>query len=139
SANISRRVDYEPHADDPEKDLAYEREQRNRARTASDATEDVPSEVAVYLMYFCRCIEEENVDEVRSLYEHGCAILTEHFFRERMWPDEHHVETIADPGRKQFIILCKEFYYRQLYARSQRGCSLVHRYGSFIDYQVPYS
>ncbi|GMT13699.1 hypothetical protein PFISCL1PPCAC_4996, partial [Pristionchus fissidentatus] len=139
SANMARRADYEPHTGDPEKDLAYEREQRNRARTASDANEDVPSEVADYLMYFSRCIEEENVDEVRSLYEHGFADLTERFFRERMWPDEHQVEAIVGPGRKLFIILYKELYYRQLYARNQRGPSLVHRYESFMNYQDLFS
>ncbi|GMR35261.1 hypothetical protein PMAYCL1PPCAC_05456 [Pristionchus mayeri] len=136
---MSRRAEYEPHTGDPERDLAYDREQRGRARTSSDGSDDVPGEVADYLVYFSRCIEEENVDEVRSLYEHGFADLTERFFRERMWPDEQQVEAIVGPGRRLFIILYKELYYRQLYARNQRGPSLTHRYESFMNYQDLFS
>lgn len=33
---MSRRADYEPHTGDPEQDLAYDREQRARARTSSE-------------------------------------------------------------------------------------------------------
>lgn len=33
-----------------------------------------------------------------------------------------------------FLILYKELYYRQLYARNQRGPHLTHRYESNINY-----
>ncbi|KAF8360469.1 eif-3.L [Pristionchus pacificus] len=137
---MSRRADYEPHTGDPEQDLAYDREQRARARTSSDGSDEVPGEVAGYLAFFANAIEnEDNVDEVRHLYESAFPDLTERFFRERMWPDEHQVEAIVGPGRRIFIILYKELYYRQLYARNQRGPSLTHRYESFMNYQDLFS
>lgn len=56
-----------------------------------------------------------------------------------MWPDENVVERIIGPGNKLFIILYKELYYRQLYARNTRGPLLVHRYESFMNYQELFS
>lgn len=101
--------------------------------------DDLPSEVVDFLLYFNKVIEEENVAEIHSLYEHGFPDLTERFFRERMWPDEQTVEQIVGSDNRLFIILYKELYYRQVYARNQRGPSLTHRYESFMNYQDLFS
>ncbi|CAI4229731.1 unnamed protein product [Auanema sp. JU1783] len=132
---MSRRVEYEPHTGDPEKDLAYERERR-RTNTDDDG---LPQEVVEYLLYFNKMVEEENVPEIHTLYEQAFPDLTERFFRERMWPDEHTVENIIGTDNRIFIILYKELYYRHLYARAQRGPSLTHRYESFMNYQDLFS
>ncbi|VDN28804.1 unnamed protein product [Cylicostephanus goldi] len=56
-----------------------------------------------------------------------------------MWPDEQTVESIVGSENRLFIILYKELYYRQVYARNQRGPSLSHRFESFMNYQDLFS
>ncbi|CAJ0951495.1 unnamed protein product, partial [Mesorhabditis belari] len=103
--------------------------------------DELPTEVTNFLLYFAKVIDEENVAEIHNLYEHGFPDLTERFFRptERMWPDETVVENIVGSDNRLFIILYKELYYRQVYARNQRGPSLNHRYESFMNYQDLFS
>lgn len=43
-------------------------------------------------------IDEKNVSEIRSLYEHGFPDLTERFFQQRLWPSEETVENIVGSG-----------------------------------------
>nr|A8PHP4.1 RecName: Full=Eukaryotic translation initiation factor 3 subunit L; Short=eIF3l [Brugia malayi] len=128
------------HTGDPERDLAYEREHVRRD-TMSD--EVVPDDVAQYLIYFKRMIDEENVVEIHNLYEHGFPDLTERYFQQRLWPNEEAVENIVGSGNRIvafsdsriFIILYKELYFRHVYTRMQRGPSLAHRFDSYQNYQ----
>ncbi|KAM3718510.1 Eukaryotic translation initiation factor 3 subunit [Dirofilaria immitis] len=120
------------HTGDPERDLAYEREHIRR-----DALNDevVPDDVAQYLIYFKRMIDEENVVEIHNLYEHGFPDLTERYFQQRLWPNEEAVENIVGSDSRIFIILYKELYFRHVYTRMQRGPSLAHRFDSYQNYQ----
>ncbi|CAO4368078.1 unnamed protein product [Caenorhabditis nigoni] len=128
---MSRRVEF---------DMSHEdHTDRRRTNTFSSEEDGVPNEVADYLVYFSRMIDEQNVPEILTLYDQAFPDLTERFFRDRMWPDENVVERIIGPGNKLFIILYKELYYRQLYARNARGPLLVHRYESFMNYQELFS
>ncbi len=61
-------------------------------------------DVVQYLRYFKRMMEEENVAEIRNLYEHGFPDLTDRFFREKLWPDEHAVEAIVGSGAPLFLL-----------------------------------
>ncbi|VDM53353.1 unnamed protein product [Angiostrongylus costaricensis] len=99
----------------------------------------VPTEVADYLDYFAQMIEKKDVLEIHNLYEQHFPDLTERFYRERMWPDEQTVESIVGSENRLFIVLYKELYYRQVYARNQRGPSLAHRFESFMNYQDLFS
>ncbi|VDK83300.1 unnamed protein product [Litomosoides sigmodontis] len=120
------------HTGDPERDLAYEREHVRRD-TLND--EVVPDDVAQYLIYFKRMIDEENVVEIHNLYEHGFPDLTERYFQQRLWPNEEAVENIVGSDSRIFIILYKELYFRHVYTRMQRGPSLAHRFDSYQNYQ----
>ncbi|CAG9530021.1 unnamed protein product [Cercopithifilaria johnstoni] len=120
------------HTGDPERDLAYEREHVRRD-TLND--EMVPDDVAQYLIYFKRMIDEENVVEIHNLYEHGFPDLTERYFQQRLWPNEEAVENIVGSDSRIFIILYKELYFRHVYTRMQRGPSLAHRFDSYQNYQ----
>uniref|UniRef100_A0A0R3RS44 Eukaryotic translation initiation factor 3 subunit L n=1 Tax=Elaeophora elaphi TaxID=1147741 RepID=A0A0R3RS44_9BILA len=120
------------HTGDPERDLAYEREHVRRD-TLND--EIIPDDVAQYLIYFKRMIDEENVVEIHNLYEHGFPDLTERYFQQRLWPNEEAVENIVGSDSRIFIILYKELYFRHVYTRMQRGPSLAHRFDSYQNYQ----
>ncbi|VDN04846.1 unnamed protein product [Thelazia callipaeda] len=120
------------HTGDPERDLAYEREHLRRD-TSSDRL--IPDDVAQYLIYFKRMIEEGNVAEIHNLYEHGFPDLTDRYFQQRMWPNEEAVESVVGSDNRVFIILYKELYFRHVYARMQRGPSLAHRFDSYQNYQ----
>uniref|UniRef100_A0A1I7T865 Eukaryotic translation initiation factor 3 subunit L n=1 Tax=Caenorhabditis tropicalis TaxID=1561998 RepID=A0A1I7T865_9PELO len=126
---MSRRVD-----SGSEKPL-----ERRRLNTFNDEEDGVHTTVADYLIYFSRMIDERNVPQIQALYEQAFPELTEKFFRDRMWPEESVVERIVGPGNKLFLILYKELYYRQIYARANRGPYLVHRYESFMNYQELFS
>lgn len=65
--------------------------------------EAVPEDVSQYLIFFKRMIEEKNVNEIRSLYEHGFPDLTERFFQQRLWPSEETVESIVGRGNVCYI------------------------------------
>lgn len=66
--------------------------------------EGIPDDVVQYLVYFKRMVEEENVAEIHSLYEHGFPDLTERFFQQKLWPGEEAVENIVGSGK-----LCNYF------------------------------
>uniref|UniRef100_A0A915PSX8 Eukaryotic translation initiation factor 3 subunit L n=1 Tax=Setaria digitata TaxID=48799 RepID=A0A915PSX8_9BILA len=120
------------HTGDPERDLAYEREHLRRDNLNDEV---VPDDVAQYLIYFKRMIDEENVVEIHNLYEHGFPDLTERYFQQRLWPNEEAVENIVGSDSRVFIILYKELYFRHVYTRMQRGPSLAHRFDSYQNYQ----
>ncbi|MFH4979996.1 hypothetical protein AB6A40_006705 [Gnathostoma spinigerum] len=121
------------HTGDPERDIAYERESKHKGDSYGD--ESIPEDVVQYLIYFKRMIEEENVVEIHSLYEHGFPDLTERFFRERLWPNEEAVEAKVGSDNNIFMILYKELYFRHVYTRMPRGPTLSHRYDSYQNYQ----
>uniref|UniRef100_A0A183E681 Eukaryotic translation initiation factor 3 subunit L n=1 Tax=Gongylonema pulchrum TaxID=637853 RepID=A0A183E681_9BILA len=101
--------------------------------------EVVPEDVAQYLIYFKRMIDDENVAEIHNLYEHGFTDLTERYFQQRLWPSEEAVENVVGSDNRVFIILYKELYFRHVYSRMQRGPSLTHRYDSYQNYQELFS
>ncbi|VDN52365.1 unnamed protein product [Dracunculus medinensis] len=121
------------HTGDPEKDLAYERD--HAKRETSD--ESIPDDVVDYLVYFKRMIDQQNLNEIHNLYEHGFPDLTERFFQQRLWPNEEVVARIIgpEPENRLFMILYRELYFRHVYSRMQRGPSLAHRYDSYQNYQ----
>ncbi|VDD94175.1 unnamed protein product [Enterobius vermicularis] len=133
------------HTGDPERDLAYERDYKRRGDSFGEET--VPDDVVQYLIFFKKMIDEKNVSEIRSLYEHGFPDLTERFFQQRLWPSEETVENIVGSGElflaqvialldnKLFMILYKELYFRHVYTRTQRGPSIAHRFESYQNYQ----
>uniref|UniRef100_A0A7E4VY36 Eukaryotic translation initiation factor 3 subunit L n=1 Tax=Panagrellus redivivus TaxID=6233 RepID=A0A7E4VY36_PANRE len=100
---------------------------------------DVPEDVIQYLNYFKRMIEEQNVQEIQDLYEHGFPELSERYFTERMWPSESVVEQIVGAENRLFIVLYKELYYRDVYTRMGRGPTLAFRYESYMNYQELFS
>uniref|UniRef100_A0A183C6A0 Eukaryotic translation initiation factor 3 subunit L n=1 Tax=Globodera pallida TaxID=36090 RepID=A0A183C6A0_GLOPA len=119
---------------------------QNNRNTMVDAAEndvedrevDLPEEVIRYLQYFKAMIEEQNVQEIQGLYEHGFADVTDRYFSEKMWPDEKIVEKVVGTENRLFIILYKELYYRDLYTRMQR-VTLMHRFHSYMNYQRLFS
>lgn len=121
------------HTGDPERDLAYERDYKRRGDSFGE--EAVPDDVVQYLIFFKKMIDEKNVSEIRSLYEHGFPDLTERFFQQRLWPSDETVENIVGSDSKLFMILYKELYFRHVYTRMQRGPSIAHRYESYQNYQ----
>uniref|UniRef100_A0A158R4Y8 Eukaryotic translation initiation factor 3 subunit L n=1 Tax=Syphacia muris TaxID=451379 RepID=A0A158R4Y8_9BILA len=125
------------HTGDPERDLAYERDYKRRGDSFNE--EAIPEDVSQYLIFFKRMIDEKNVSEIRSLYEHGFPDLTERFFQQRLWPSEETVENIVGSDSKLFMILYKELYFRHVYTRMQRGPSIAHRYESYLNYQELFS
>ncbi|KHN75659.1 Eukaryotic translation initiation factor 3 subunit L, partial [Toxocara canis] len=121
------------HTGDPERDLAYEREHKRRGDSFGE--EGIPEDVVQYLVYFKRMVDEENVAEIHSLYEHGFPDLTERFFQQKLWPNEDAVENVVGADSRIFMILYKELYFRHVYTRMQRGPSLAHRFDSYQNYQ----
>ncbi|VDP08077.1 unnamed protein product [Soboliphyme baturini] len=96
----------------------------------------ITEEVCEYLRYFKRCLLEQNVSEIRSLYEYGFHDLTERYYRDKFWPEEDSVRKVVGNDSEIFLLLYKELYYRYLYAKIQRGPSFDHRWGSYQNYQA---
>ncbi|XP_053606103.1 eukaryotic translation initiation factor 3 subunit L [Plodia interpunctella] len=114
--------DYEPHTGDPQYDLEYDRSYYK-----------MPDMVKKFLVYFRNMITEGVTYEILNLYENTFPKLTEQYFESTPWPDEQEVAPIVDNDHV-FMILYKELYYRDIYARVPGGPKPEQRFHSFYNY-----
>ncbi|XP_026316729.1 eukaryotic translation initiation factor 3 subunit L [Hyposmocoma kahamanoa] len=114
--------DYEPHTGDPQYDLEYDRSYYK-----------MPEMVKKFLVYFRNMITEGVTYEILNLYENTFPKLTEQYFENTPWPDENEVAPIVDNDHV-FMILYKELYYRDIYARVPGGPKPEQRFHSFYNY-----
>ncbi|XP_072947260.1 eukaryotic translation initiation factor 3 subunit L [Epargyreus clarus] len=114
--------DYEPHTGDPQYDLEYDRSYYK-----------MPDMVKKFLVYFRNMINEGMTFEILNLYENTFPKLTEQYFENTPWPDEKEVAPIVDKDHV-FMILYKELYYRDIYARVPGGPKPEQRFLSFYNY-----
>ncbi|KAM3966251.1 eukaryotic translation initiation factor 3 subunit L [Aphomia sociella] len=113
---------YEPHSGDPQYDLDYDRSYYK-----------MPDMVKKFLVYFRNMINEGVTYEILNLYENTFPKLTEQYFESTPWPDESEVSPIVDNDHV-FMILYKELYYRDIYARVPGGPKPDQRFHSFYNY-----
>ncbi|CAH2981216.1 unnamed protein product [Chilo suppressalis] len=114
--------DYEPHTGDPQYDLEYDRSYYK-----------MPDMVKKFLVYFRNMINEGVTYEILNLYENTFPKLTEQYFENTPWPDENEVGPVVDNDHV-FMILYKELYYRDIYARVPGGPKPEQRFTSFYNY-----
>ncbi|XP_049874734.1 eukaryotic translation initiation factor 3 subunit L [Pectinophora gossypiella] len=114
--------DYEPHTGDPQYDLEYDRSYYK-----------MPEMVKKFLVYFRNMINEGVTYEILNLYENTFPKLTDQYFENTPWPDENEVAPIVDNDHV-FMILYKELYYRDIYARVPGGPKPEQRFHSFYNY-----
>ncbi|XP_075978596.1 eukaryotic translation initiation factor 3 subunit l [Anticarsia gemmatalis] len=114
--------DYEPHTGDPQYDLEYDRSYYK-----------MPDMVKKFLVYFRNMINEGVTYEILNLYENTFPKLTEQYFENTPWPDENEVSPVVD-NDNVFMILYKELYYRDIYARVPGGPKPEQRFHSFYNY-----
>lgn len=115
--------DYEPHTGDPQYDLEYDRSSYYK----------MPDMVKKFLVYFRNMINEGVTYEILNLYENTFPKLTEQYFENTPWPDENEVSPVVDNDHV-FMILYKELYYRDIYARVPGGPKPDQRFHSFYNY-----
>ncbi|KAJ8713363.1 hypothetical protein PYW07_013733 [Mythimna separata] len=116
-------ADYEPHTGDPQYDLDYDRSSFYK----------MPDMVKKFLVYFRNMINEGVSYEILNLYENTFPKLTEQYFENTPWPDENEVAPVVDSDHV-FMILYKELYYRDIYARVPGGPKPDQRFHSFYNY-----
>ncbi|XP_041987560.1 eukaryotic translation initiation factor 3 subunit L [Aricia agestis] len=114
--------DYEPHTGDPQYDLEYDR-----------SYYQMPDMVKKFLVYFRNMINEGVTFEILNLYENTFPKLTEQYFTNTPWPDEKEVSPLVD-NDNIFMILYKELYFRDIYARVPGGPKPEQRFLSFYNY-----
>ncbi|XP_050351857.1 eukaryotic translation initiation factor 3 subunit L [Nymphalis io] len=114
--------DYEPHTGDPQYDLEYDR-----------SYYQMPDMVKKFLVYFRNMITEGMTFEILNLYENTFPKLTEQYFENTPWPDEKEVSPVVDNDHV-FMILYKELYFRDIYARVPGGPKPEQRFLSFYNY-----
>ncbi|XP_028177972.1 eukaryotic translation initiation factor 3 subunit L [Ostrinia furnacalis] len=114
--------DYEPHTGDPQYDLEYDRSYYK-----------MPEMVKKFLVYFRNMINEGVTYEILNLYENTFPKLTEQYFENTPWPEENEVAPVVDNDHV-FMILYKELYYRDIYARVPGGPKPEQRFTSFYNY-----
>ncbi|XP_034831252.1 eukaryotic translation initiation factor 3 subunit L [Maniola hyperantus] len=115
--------DYEPHTGDPQYDLEYDR----------SSYYQMPEMVKKFLVYFRNMITEGVTFEILNLYENTFPKLTEQYFENTPWPDEKEVAPVVDNDHV-FMILYKELYFRDIYARVPGGPKPEQRFLSFYNY-----
>ncbi|XP_021181465.1 eukaryotic translation initiation factor 3 subunit L isoform X1 [Helicoverpa armigera] len=115
--------DYEPHTGDPQYDLEFDRSSFYK----------MPDMVKKFLVYFRNMINEGVTYEILNLYENTFPKLTEQYFENTPWPDENEVAPVVDNDHV-FMILYKELYYRDIYARVPGGPKPEQRFHSFYNY-----
>lgn len=113
---------YEPHTGDPQYDLEYDRQYYK-----------MPELVKKFLVYFRNVINEGMTYEILNLYENTFPKLTEQYFEKTSWPDENEVAPVVDKDTV-FLILYKELYFRDIYARVPGGPKPEQRMNSFFNY-----
>ncbi|VVC96168.1 eukaryotic translation initiation factor 3 subunit L [Leptidea sinapis] len=115
--------DYEPHTGDPQYDLEFDR----------SSYYQMPELVKKFLVYFRNMINEGVTYEILNLYENTFPKLTEQYFENTPWPDEKEVAPLVD-NDQVFMILYKELYFRDIYARVPGGPKPEQRFLSFYNY-----
>lgn len=113
---------YEPHTGDPQYDLEYDKSYYK-----------MPDMVKKFLVYFRNMINEGVTYEILNLYENTFPKLTEEYFENTPWPEENEVAPIVDSDNV-FMILYKELFYRDIYARVPGGPKPDQRFHSFYNY-----
>ncbi|KAK2171576.1 hypothetical protein NP493_1041g01018 [Ridgeia piscesae] len=93
----------------------------------------MPDVIKNFLIYFHKCITEQNVYEIQNAYENGFNNLTERFFKNSPWPEAEIVAPVVQ-NDTLFLILYKELYYRHVYARVQTGPTIEQRFESYYNY-----
>jgi len=94
----------------------------------------MPEEVQNFLLFLYKSIQEKKVHEIQNLYENGFVQLTESYFKEMNWPDEHEVAPLftGRPMSNEFMVLYKELYYRHVYAKTVP--TIEQRFESYYNY-----
>lgn len=113
--------DYEPHTTE-QPDGDYDRSYYK-----------MPDMVKKFLVYFRNMINEGVAYEILNLYENTFPKLTEQYFENTSWPDEEEVAPVVDHDHV-FMILYKELFYRDIYARVPGGPKPDQRFQSFYNY-----
>lgn len=93
----------------------------------------MPDMVKKFLVYFRNMINEGVTYEILNLYENTFPKLTEEYFENTPWPEEEEVAPVVDNDHV-FMILYKELYYRDIYARVPGGPKPDQRFHSFYNY-----
>lgn len=93
----------------------------------------MPDMVKKFLVYFRNMINEGVTYEILNLYENTFPKLTEQYFENTPWPEEDEVAPVVDNDHV-FMILYKELYYRDIYARVPGGPKPDQRFHSFYNY-----
>lgn len=94
----------------------------------------MPDDVQNFIVYLHKAIVDRNVYEIQNLYETAFTQLTEQYYKESPWPDEHHVSPLIEEQRmyNEFMVLYKELYYRHVYAHTQP--TVEQRFESYYNY-----
>lgn len=119
---------FERHTGDPRQDMEYERQYHT-----TQSTFIVPDVIKNFLIYFRKCVKEQNLFGIQDAYENGFSKLTERFFKTNPWPDAEVVAPIVQHDAV-FLNLYKELYYRHIYARVTSGPSLEQQFESYYNY-----
>ncbi|KAG1650108.1 Eukaryotic translation initiation factor 3 subunit L [Nymphon striatum] len=116
--------DYEMHTGDPRQDLEYEK---------AYSQFKVPDQVKNFLIHFSKTIRDQEVFQIKNLYEVSFNKLSDTYFKNSPWPEAEDI--IQYVGNEQiFLILYKELYYRHIYAKVQGGPTLEQRFESYFNY-----
>ncbi|XP_071813635.1 eukaryotic translation initiation factor 3 subunit L-like isoform X1 [Apostichopus japonicus] len=115
------------HTGDPKQDFNFEQSYQ------PGKSYIVPEEIKNFLVFFQRSVNEGNVSDVTTCYEHDFNKLSERFFKNSPWPDAENIIQIVGSDQV-FLILYKELFYRHIIARTQSGPSQEQRFESYYNY-----
>ncbi|XP_014250885.1 eukaryotic translation initiation factor 3 subunit L isoform X2 [Cimex lectularius] len=93
-------------------------------------------EVASFITYFFKCINEGRVFEIQNMYENSFTRFSEIYFEKKPWPSEQEVMQIMGKNTAESIpmVLYKELYFRHLHANLPQTVTLEYRISSFSNY-----
>ncbi|PIK35760.1 putative eukaryotic translation initiation factor 3 subunit L isoform X1, partial [Apostichopus japonicus] len=100
------------HTGDPKQDFNFEQNYQ------PGKSYIVPEEIKNFLVFFQRSVNEGNVSDVTTCYEHDFNKLSERFFKNSPWPDAENIIQMFGSDHV-FLILYKELFYRHIIARTQ--------------------
>ncbi|CEF71462.1 Eukaryotic translation initiation factor 3 subunit L [Strongyloides ratti] len=99
-----------------------------------DKEVSIPSDVIKFIVYFKKLFDSQNVNELQLIYDQGFTDITEKYFIKSSWPNPSLVEEIISYPKDNFMIIYKEFYYRDNYYRSNKKLlSVTSQYESFMN------